>query len=211
MATNSSASRQQNTRNEVRFLASAYYDCAVFVHNSGFSDINIVNRQFESMLNNYISAGKIKRESYNKFKRIIDQVSSKSFGGAKDKFIKIVMDYFDSGDAVENRFQGNNFEKEFYQLLDKYGMSDGPKIYRSVAFAQLLRNLAQIYDSTALENYFNTVVSRDVLGAVQFDNPRIVTYDDGCSGGKRYGSVFDNPDIFETTRRTTIKARNAMC
>ena len=115
--------RAANTRMEVGFLASAYYDCAQFVFNSGFSDIKIVNSQFNNMLNNYIAAGKIKKESYNRFMELSVGINILRY--RKDDYIRAIEQSFEQSEELSDKFRGggNKVRQEFNALLKSLGLN----------------------------------------------------------------------------------------
>ena len=76
--------RFENTKAEVAFLAKYYYKCAVFVVESGVRDIFIVNKQFENLFDRYVYNGEIKSESYQKFKKLISNITFEDLSAAGD-------------------------------------------------------------------------------------------------------------------------------
>ena len=142
------ATRAANTRRELEFIAGAYWDCAQFVFNSGFRDIGIVNNQFTNMLNNYVSAGKIKRESYNKFLELTLSVDVTQY--CKVDFINAIRNAFDKASQMAGNLAGPQLLKEFNQFLNKCNITiDDAK--RKVLYLQLMYGIYEATGNSAIK------------------------------------------------------------
>lgn len=182
--------RVSNTRKEVQFLAGAYYDCAVFVFNSGFNDMNIVNSQFENMLTTYINSGKIKKESYSRFKNILRDLGYK-LPNSKEQFIGMILNEFDANGFVINR-DVSKFKKDFEKLLSDSNISM-PSTMRDALFLNTLWGIGEINSDKAILDQVETMANTSGLSGVKFTGPQIITYSDGCSH-ITWGSLFTNRD-----------------
>ena len=188
-------SRLNNTKNEVRYLAGCYYDCAQFVINSGISDIGIVNRQFEQMISVYVSQGKIKKESYNKFRTVLNNTGISALKESKQKFVAIMDKGFDNNTLVTDNTGLANMQKDFMAFLEKYNVMIPDKM-RMALFIELGESLAQLYEDSSIKAYFDSLANSNGLGSVEWKGPQVVTVEsDGCSGSRTYyGSLWANRD-----------------
>ena len=184
--------RQANTRREVEFIAGAYWDCAQFVFNSGFRDIGIVNGQFDNMLGNYVTAGKIKRESYTRFHELALGVDVTKYD--KISYVTVIQKAFDDSVKAGVNADSPMLYKEFQNLLNKYGMSLGEAKER-ILFLQLMDSIADATSNRVISDIVEDKKRAWGLKGVTFNSPKVKTSDgDGCSHGITYGSVFRNMD-----------------
>ncbi len=183
-----SESRENRTKNEVVFLAGSYYDCAQFVSNSGFDDIGIINQQFDSMLDRYISAGKIKRESYSRFKRILANCGYESLNKDRQSFINTIATNFNHTDvnALMSRIHDS-----FVVMLNSSGLKLSDRSAK-LLYLDFLNNLSEVLNDSEFESYVNKSTGQLGLSNVKFTVPRvIIKRSDGCMGSRdSYGSAF---------------------
>lgn len=185
--------RASNTRREVLFIASGYYDCAQFVFNSGFRDIGIVNNQFDTMMNTYVSTGKVKRESYKKFQEVALGIDITSFNN-KDIYINAIKNAIDASMVYGSKVSSSKLFKDFQGLLSKYGLSLGDK-KEQLIFLDLLNDLADASNSSTLAEMLDDKKVEWGLRSVNFTEPRVRTSNgDGCGHGITYGSALRNWD-----------------
>lgn len=183
--------RANNTKKEVQFLAGAYHDCACFVINSGFSDIGLVNQQFDSMLTNYINAGKIKKESYNKFKALFNSGGMTHLSESKESFVSAIMQLLE--DSNVDTTLVDNLQKDFNAMLSKHGIKVD-ELMKNALYLQLVGGIAELYRDQDLQKTVEMKARKCGLSSVRFTGPQICTYSDGCSG-RRYGSLFTNREM----------------
>lgn len=186
-------SRKLNTKNEVKFLAGAYYDCAVWVYNSGFRDISMVNQQFEHMVNNYVRANKIKQESYNKFMLLTMQVGFNGLNVTREKYISNIMTALESSE--NGNFMGGKLLNEFRQFIAKTGIKLS-KEKEELLFIELFTSVGRASGNEAFLKAVEEYKNKLGISGVIFDGPRIVTYNDGCST-TRYGNIYANWDKYK--------------
>lgn len=188
-------SRMANTKAEVNYLASAYYDCAQFVLNSGINDLGVVNKQFEQMISVYVNAGKIKRESYNKFRTIANNTGYTSLKNGKEAFVASISEGFDNGGIAPGNGGLQNMQRDFMEFLKKYNVVVPDKM-KIALFIELGQSLSQLYDDPSIKDYFDKLASFNGLGNVEWKGPQVVTIrSDGCSGSRDvHGSLWRNRD-----------------
>lgn len=182
-------SRVANTRMEVGFLASAYYDCAQFVFNSGFSDIKIVNGQFNNMLNNYINAGKIKKESYNKFMELSVGVNIMKY--RKDDYIRAIEMAFEQSSALSDKFKGggNKVRTEFKELLKSLGLNISAE-KEQIMYLQFIYDVAEATGNTGIKALADKQKSEMGFDYIDFKGPQMRISDgDGCGHGIIHGNA----------------------
>lgn len=190
--------RKNNTRNELKFIAKSYYDCYIYVHNCGFTDIETVDRQFEPMVQIAILANKIKNESFEKFKKIklwihVARHDIWDFPNS-DLFVEEVLRYFDMTTAPADVTPiSNNLYKNFKLFLKENNLNISNNI-ADIAFIELLYSLAYATDNKSLESVAAKYKNALGYGNVKFEGPQIITYDDGCSH-RRMESLFKNMEL----------------
>ena len=181
--------RAANTRKEVGFLASAYYDCAQFVFNSGFHDIKIVNSQFGNMLNNYITASKIKRESYNKFMELSAVVSVTKYN--KEDYIKAIYNAYNQDTQLSDKFKGggNKLKNEFRQFIKSTGVNITPA-KENIIYLQFLYNIAEATGNSAIKDLADKQRHEMGFDFIDFSGPEMKISDgDGCGHGIIHGNA----------------------
>lgn len=185
--------RANNTAREVAYLAGAYYDCAKFVLNSGIDDLGVVNRQFENMLSTYIQAGKIKRESYSKFKRVLSNVGLGSLSGTKENFVNTIrsnINSYNTSGVLEK------LQSDFYAMLDNSGIKI-PKKAKVILFTEFGLGISTLLSDTEIAKMLISNARSLGINNVDWIGPKVVvrTDGDGCSsGGATYDDVYANMD-----------------
>lgn len=186
----SAKSRINNTRNEVKFIAGAYYDYYNFALNSGYCrSIKDVNFQFGNTVEKFVSNNKIKRESYNRFTRIINKLGPNSINGInKDKFVNAILKDFD--DSIQSSIATK--VKPLYESFKKMISDNGIKISQTssdIAFVELIKMLIE---ATGEDDTITTDLAYSLgLSGILWETPKVVVSDDGCSS-RTYGSAIRN-------------------
>ena len=188
-ANKSSESRANNTRNELIFLAQAYYDCAQFVFNSGFRDISIVNNQFNNMLATYVGSGKIKRESYNKFMELAVGIDITRY--TKPVYVNTITEAFDNSTALGDKFRGGRVRKDFKEFMRGLGLNIG-KDKEDIIYLQLMFDIAAATGNSAIKELATKQRSEMGMTSIEFKGPQTMVSDgDGCGHGVRYGNALE--------------------
>lgn len=190
--------RNNNTKNEVEFLAGAYFDFVRFHRSTGISDISVTNAQFDGTVTSYVQLGKIKKESYNKFKSILSNCGISVISTPREGFIQKVMAEFSAslvGGVSTGSDMLQSLQADFGSLLNKYSINIADEL-KMALFIEFGMSVAAIYRDTELVKYFEALANRSGLGNVQWKGPQVVTREsDGCSGSRTmYGTLWTNLD-----------------
>lgn len=187
--------RANNTMNETGFIAKTYFEFMQFSRGTGVTSMAEINSNFDNMIQSYIQLGKIKRESYNRFKGFIQASNISPISMTKDAFVEAVCSSFDGSLSSINSNTLNKFEKDFFNLLAKYNMNPHV-IMGKILFISLGKNIADMYKDKRLSDYFSEVAVRAGVDMVNFKSPEVlVSKSDGCTGSRDiYGSVWNNMD-----------------
>lgn len=187
---NAAESRLNNTKKEVRFLASAYYDCEAFVLNSGVTDRDLINKQFNTMLGVWLRDCKVKRESYNKFTELLSKVKGTKYS-TKEEFVELICSRLEERKITT--IDENKYRASFNRFLSDCGIKIGDKLVQEALFLNTLYSIAEIQSNKTLIEQIKDRADTIGLDKMQFTGPRIVTWTDGCSH-TTYGSLFSNLD-----------------
>lgn len=188
--------RSNNTKAEVEFLAKTFFEFAQFSISSGITNTATISNNFEGMIVNYVQLGKIKQESYNKFKSFMMNSNISLRGTTKDKFISDVVKGFEG--SLMNNFGDGMMESlrgDFFTLLQKYNITM-PTEVKQALFIEFGTSLSKLYRDENMKQYFKSLAERLSSTTIEFNGPRVVTREsDGCSGSRTiYGSLWDNLD-----------------
>lgn len=185
--------RAANTRAEVEYMSKVYFEFLQFCKSTGISNMAVANQQFDSMIKPYIDLGKIKQESYNKFKSYIANSNINPLTMTKEAFIQAASDGFASSITNCSNDTMKNMEKDFYNILSRYNVVM-PKVLANALFISFGLNIANIYKDNSLRDYFNGLASSYGLNNVIWKGPEVVVDPgDGCSGSRViYGKLWDN-------------------
>lgn len=186
-------SRQMNTRNEVEFLAKTYYNFLQFCASSGIGNLEMANDQFDGMVSSYIQLGKIKKESYNRFKGYIVNSNMNPLNMTCEDFVKQAVSGFEKSICNTSGDSLRRLEEDFYALLNKYNISM-PNVVRQALFISVGLNIADLYQDRTLQEYFEGLANRSGMNKVEWRGPQVMlSPGDGCSGSRpTYGSLWRN-------------------
>ena len=187
--------RANNTKAEVEFLAKTFFEFTQFAIQSGITDTQTIINNFDGMVGNYVQLGKIKQESYNKFKSFFSNSNINVRTLSKEDFISRVTQDFEKSVVNCNDSMLKALGNDFFALLQKYNITM-PNECKQALFIDLGLNIAAIYKDKNLEGYFNTLKNSCGMSEVQFKGPQVITrYSDGCSGSRDvYSSLWNNLD-----------------
>ena len=190
----SAESRANNTRIEVEYIAKVYFEFLQFQRSTGISDLRVSNQQFDSMVQSYVQLGKIKQESYNKFKSFLNNCGINPLTMTKEQFITEISNGFVKNIINVNNDTLDRLENDFYTLLSAYNIAI-PDILKRALFIEMGCSISKIYKDKALNNYFEKLATNG-LSKVIWKEPQVVVQEsDGCSGSRTiYGDLWDNLD-----------------
>ena len=177
--------RANNTKAEVEYIAKTYFEFLQFARSTGISELQLANTQFDNLIKGYIQLGKIKQESYNKFKSFLQNSNINPLSMTKTAFIKVISDGFDSSIINVNSDVLSNLENDFYKLLSVYNITM-PDIVKKALFIQLGGSIAELYkDKSLIDYFFHTLANRYGLSKVHWRNPEVLVEEsDGCTGSR---------------------------
>lgn len=182
---NSAKARLENTKREVRFIAGAYYDYCKFAFGSGYcANVEAVNNEINKAINKFVTSGKIKRESYNKFIKLFNSVGRKSLNNSREAFIKIIIDLIDTEEynklATQNKL--TTLYISFIEMLEKNGIKMSQRKV-DMAYVTLMKMFAEA-------NVLDDGTTSDLAAKFGFSNilwetPKVIIQpSDGCCGSR---------------------------
>lgn len=187
--------RAANTRAEVEYMAKVYFEFLQFCKSTGINNMKLANKQFDNMIRPYIELGKIKQESYNKFKSYISNSGINPISMSKEAFIQAASDGFSSNITNCSNDTMKNMEKDFYSLLTKYNVTM-PTLLFNALFISFGMNITNIYKDRSLKEYFEQLAGSYGFERVDWRGPEVIVDEgDGCSGSRVIrGQLWDNLD-----------------